>query len=190
MRSFALFSVPFVLAFASFEATARAEPTSWLSLGGGFGLERNAVTGSGNGAGAIDAVLGVGSSSDGRIVVGGVARAVTYFGLGTDLGLAARFANGGFVRGEWGFAFDAGVAFRLYNTNDHGRTPLQAVLTLGMPWGPQIALGAQFLSLVGDNSTVGGFALFEIDLLRLTVMRKGSTDAYWFNPSPAGGRDK
>ncbi|WP_394821852.1 hypothetical protein [Pendulispora albinea] len=171
------------------ERAARADLTSWLTAGGGFALERNDATGTADRAGALNFSLGVGTTPRSNIVVGGIARSVTYFSLGTDVGVAARVATGGFARGEWGLAFDAGVAFRLWKDGDHGRMPLQGVLTLGAPWGPQIAVGAQFLNLTGNASTLGAFAVFEVDLLRFTVMRKGSTDAYWFNPSPAGGRD-
>ncbi|WP_394842472.1 hypothetical protein LZC95_36060 [Pendulispora brunnea] len=169
---------------------AKADPTSWLAVGGGFGLQRDGATDTMDRAGTLNATFGVGTSPNARVVVGGVVRSVTYFSLGTDLGLAARITSGGFSRGDWGLAFDAGVAARLWKDGDHGRTPLQAVLTLGMPWGPQLAVGAQFLSLAGNTGTAGGFVALEIDFLRLTVMRKGSTDAYWFNPSPAGGREQ
>jgi len=193
------FTLPFSLAaigaVASFtlvstERAANADVTSWFAVGGGFGLERNGVSDSSDSAGALTASFGVGTSSNAPIVVGGIARGVTYLSLGSDVGIAARVTTGGFSRGEWGLAFDAGVVARLWKTGEHGRTPLQAVVTLGMPWGPQVAVGAQFLSLAGETGTLGGFAVLEIDLLRLTVMRKGSTDAFWFNPSPAGGRDQ
>jgi len=177
-------------ALVATEKTARADVTSWFAVGGGLGIEKNAVSSTGDRAGALSLSVGVGSSPNAPLVVGGIGRMVTYFSLGTDLSIAARVASGGFARGDWGIAFDAGVVVRVWKDGDHGRTPLQAIVTLGMPWGPQVALGAQFLSLVGDKSTLGGVALLELDLLRLTVMRKGSTDAYWFNPSPAGGRDK
>lgn len=169
---------------------AKADVTSWFAVGGGFGLQRNGAVDSNDRAGAFTTSVGVGTSSNASVVVGGIARSVTYFSLGTDLGIAARITSGGFSRGEWGVAFDAGVVGRLWKDGDHGRTPLQAVFTLGMPWGPQIAAGAQFLSLAGNTGTAGGFVALEIDFLRLTVMRKGSTDAYWFNPSPAGGREQ
>jgi len=177
-------------AFAASEGTARADVTSWFAAGGGFGFQRNGAASSNDTAGALTFSLGVGSSSNANVVVGGLVRSVTYFGLGTDLSVGPRVTTGGFSRGEWGLAFDAGIVARLWKDGDHGRTPLQAAVTLGMPWGPQLAVGAQFLSLAGNTSTFGAFAVFEIDLLRLTVMRKGATDAFWFNPSPAGGRDQ
>ena len=79
-----------------------------------------------------------------------------------------------------------------------GRFPLEAaaaVLGLGLlqaggaPWGVQLAVGGELLKIAGDDAEARGFvALLEIDFLRLTVMRQGSTDRYWENPSPAGGR--
>jgi hypothetical protein len=30
--------------------------------------------------------------------------------------------------------------------------------------------------------------MLEFDILRFTLMRQGSTDAWWKNPSPAGGK--
>jgi hypothetical protein len=44
------------------------------------------------------------------------------------------------------------------------------------------------MNLRDDASARGLVAVLEIDLLRLTVMRRGATDHYWENPSPAGGR--
>ncbi|WP_394831912.1 hypothetical protein LVJ94_35890 [Pendulispora rubella] len=183
-------SFVFTFALASAPKVAKADVTSWFALGGGFGLQRDGAADSFDRAGTFNASFGVGTSSNASVVVGGIARSVTYFSLGTDLGIAARITSGGFSRGDWGLAFDAGVAGRLWKDGDHGRTPLQAVVTLGMPWGPQLAVGAQFLSLAGNTGTAGGFVALEIDLLRLTVMRKGKTDSYWFNPSPAGGREQ
>jgi hypothetical protein len=62
------------------------------------------------------------------------------------------------------------------------------VLTLGAPWGVQLAAGGQLWSLDGGNAAQGLFAALELDLLRLTVMRQGPGDRWWPNPNPAGGK--
>jgi len=122
-------------------------------------------------------------------VVGGLLRSVTHFGLGTDLGLALRIATGGFARGQFGLALDAGMVARWWNDGEFGRYPAQGVLTLGAPWGLGLAIGAQLAGVDDAPPARGGFAIVEIDFLRLTVMRQGATDRTWFNPAPAGGRD-
>ncbi len=168
-------------------APARADVTSWLALGGGYGFEKNSVTTSNDRATAFTGTVGVGSSPLNRFVVGGVFRMLTHFTLGTDISVSPRIATGGFARGEWGLAFDAGVVGRFWKYGDYGRLPLQAVLTGGAPWGFQLGVGAEFLNLAGSPSAQGFFAVLEIDLLRLTVDRQGSTEKWWKNPAPAGG---
>jgi hypothetical protein len=39
-------------------------------------------------------------------------------------------------------------------------------------------------------SSSGYYAALEIDLLRLTVDRRGNTERWWPNPNPAGGVEK
>lgn len=172
----------------AFGGTAHADTSSWLAIGPGYAIERDAFDNTGRRAVTLSMSLGVGTSPKSKLVVGGIFRTVTYFSLGTDLGLSARFATGGFARGDWGLAFDAGIVARTWGGGNFGRYPLQPVLTAGAPWGLQVGLGAQFLSLSGDPMALGGFAVLELDLLRLTLMRQGSTDSMWFNASPAGGR--
>jgi hypothetical protein len=121
--------------------------------------------------------------------VGGLIRETTHFTLGTDLALTARVATGGFARGDWGLAVDVGPAMRWWRGGNYGRYPIQSILLLGAPWGVQLAIGADLSNLGGDPPARGGFALLEMDLLRLTLMRQGSTDSIWKNPSPAGGRE-
>ncbi len=110
--------------------------------------------------------------------------------LGTDVGVAARRCTGSFARGNWGVALDAGALWRSWGQGTYGNWPLQGVLTLGAPWGFQLAVGATAWSLDGVPSSPGFTAALEIDLLRLTVMRQGSTEHWWPNPNPAGGREK
>ena len=168
-------------------APARAEVTSWLAFGGGFGFERNDATRSLDRASAFSTTLGVGSSPTNRFVVGGVVRSLTHFSLGTDVSLSGRFATGGFARGDWGVALDAGVVGRFWTTSDYGSYPLQVVLTGGAPWGLQAGIGSEFWNIAGRPSATGFFAVLESDLLRLTVDRQGSSEAWWKNPAPAGG---
>lgn len=172
----------------AFGGTAHADTSSWLAIGPGYSIQRNSFTSTGDGAATLSMSLGVGTSPKAKFVVGGIVRTVTYFSLGTDLGLSARLATGGFARGDWGMAFDAGVVARTWGAGNYGQFPLQPVVTLGAPWGLQLGLGAQLWNLSGSPFATGGFAVIEMDLLRLTLMRQGSTDAMWFNASPAGGR--
>jgi hypothetical protein len=131
--------------------------------------------------------VGVGSSPLAPLVLGGLFRGKTMFGLGTDLGVAVRAASGGFARGQWGFALDAGALWRPWRGGDYGQWPVQAVLTGGSPWGLQLAVGAELWSVSGGTPAQGVFAALEIDLLRLTLMRQGPTERWWPNPNPAGG---
>lgn len=183
------------LALATFTAAlgyssaASADVSSWLSAGGGYGLNHDDKSGSFARAGSASFTVGVGSDPTKSFVVGGILRSTTYFSLGTDLGIAARFATGGFARGQWGFAIDAGPMWRSFGKGEYGRWPISAMLVGGAPWGLQLAVGGQFLKIAGDDAQAAGMvALLEIDLLRLTVMRQGPTDRYWENPAPAGGR--
>ncbi len=188
-----------MLAFASvFAATvsvstpAHADVSSWLSVGGGYGLKRSERTDSFDRATTMSFALGVGSDPHASFVAGGLLRSTTYFTLGTDLGLAARVATGGFARGQWGVALDVGPAFRIFRSaTNYGRFPLQAMATLGAPWGVGLGIGADIMSLSGEPSSrapLGVLAVLEVDLLRLTVMRQGATDRWWENPVPAGGK--
>lgn len=168
---------------------ASAEPSSWFSIGGGYSFQRSESRAAYDTQGALSFAIGVGSTPTGMVVVGGLLRTTTYFTLGTDLSLSARVASGGFARGQWGVALDFGPTWRGWgNAADYGRFPLHAMLIGGAPWGLQLGVGTQLFDLGGYPSSRGVVALLEIDLLRLTVMRQGSTDKWWENPSPAGGR--
>lgn len=169
-------------------STARADVTSWLALGGGYSLQYGTPESRTDRAVTLSYSLGVGSSPRASWVVGGILRGTSLLSMGTDLGLAARVATGGFARGQWGAAFDAGVVGRWWRHGDYGDYPLRFVLTGGAPWGLQLAVGADVASVSGGTPGRGFFGLIEIDLLRVTVMRQGATDAWWRNPAPAGGR--
>jgi hypothetical protein len=166
---------------------ARGDVTSWLAVGGGATVQRNRLSATSDLAPALTYSLGVGSSPTSPVVIGGLARGTTYFGLGTDVGLAARISTGGFARGDWGVALDAGAVWRPWRSGVYGEWPLQGVVTVAAPWGLQIGAGAELSSASGGRPAQGFFAALEIDLLRLTVMRQGSTERWWYNPAPAGG---
>lgn len=169
--------------------TAAADVSSWLSAGGGYGSKHNENSKTYESGGGASFAIGVGTDPTRSFVFGGLIRSTTYFGIGTDLGLNARFATGGFARGQWGLALDAGPMWRTFGHGEFGRWPIAAMLTGGAPWGVQLAVGGELLKIAGDDAQARGFVgLLEIDFLRLTVMRQGSTDRYWENPSPAGGR--
>jgi hypothetical protein len=167
---------------------ASADLSSWLSLGGGYSLSYDQSRDNLFRTGAFSGTIGVGSTPISPVVVGGVFRFTTRFNLGTDVGLMARVTSGGFARGDWGFGVDVGPSMRWWKGGDYGRYPLQAALLGGLPWGLQLAVGADVVNLGGSPPARGGFVLLEFDLLRFTLMRQGSTDAWWKNPSPAGGR--
>ncbi len=169
---------------------ARADLTSWLSTGGGYSFSYNNGTKSYEPAGVFSGVIGVGSAPAAPVVIGGVVRATIRFGLGTDVGLMARGTSGGFSRGDWGLAVDVGVSLRTWTHGVYGPWPIQSVILLGAPWGVQLAVGSDIVSIGNEPPARGGFALLEFDFLRFTLMRQGSTDRWWRNPSPAGGRMK
>jgi hypothetical protein len=168
---------------------ARADVSSWFTVGGGYGLQHGKERDAYDRATALSFSVGVGTNPLGSLVVGGLVRSTTYFSLGTDVNLSVRVATGGFARGQWGLAFDVGPGWRGWKlATNYGHFPLHAMVVAGAPFGLQLGLGADFLSLDGGPGARGAVALLEIDLLRLTVMRQGATDRYWENPSPAGGR--
>jgi hypothetical protein len=175
------------LASVTLAPTARADVSSWLAIGGGATEQENRTTSHRDSAGSFSYTIGVGSSPLSSIVVGGVLRGQIFFGLGSDLGLSARVATGGFARGDWGIALDAGVLWRPWRDGDYGEWPVQGVLTLGAPWGLQLGVGADVASVSGGTQAQGFFAVLELDLLRFTVTRQGGTETWWPNPAPAGG---
>jgi hypothetical protein len=158
-----------------------------MAVGGGGSAQLNRDTSSRDFAPSLTYSLGVGSSPLSSFVLGGLFRSETFFGLGTDLGIAVRASTGGFARGDWGAAIDAGALWRPWRGGNYGQWPLQGVLTLGCPWGLQLALGTELWSVSGGTPAQGFFAALEIDLLRFTVMRQGASEHWWPNPAPAGG---
>jgi hypothetical protein len=126
---------------------------------------------------------GVGSPPSGAVIVGGMFKTITYFGHGTDLALALRGATGGFVRGGFGLAIDAGAFHRGWDLGSNG---FIGALVLGAPFGLQLT--GVFERGTNDVQAFG--AILGIDLLRLTVYRRTS-GSYWPNPivpKPVDGR--
>jgi hypothetical protein len=177
------------LALLGGEKTARAEVSSWLSIDGGYAFQRNAVRDYDDRAAAMSFAVGAGSTPDASFVVGAIFRSTTYFNLGTDLSIGPRIASGGFARGDWGLALDVGVTGRYWRGGDYGRYPVNAMVYGGTPWGFELGLGTELFSLSGQPNARGFQALVGIDLLRLTVMRRGSTEKTWPNPAPATAPD-
>jgi hypothetical protein len=171
-------------------APARADVTSWLAVGGGMTTQLAQGASSRDWASALTYSVGAGSTPLAPVVVGVLFRGTTMFTLGTDAGAAVRLCTGGFARGDWGVALDAGALWRSWGAGAYGNWPLQGVLTLGAPWGFQLAGGATVWSIDGAASSPGFYAALEIDFLRLTVDRRGATEQWWPNPNPAGGREK
>jgi hypothetical protein len=190
LRSRNLLAFPLVAAVALVAGDARADLSSWLAVGGGATAQLAQGASTRDVAGAFTWSVGVGSSPMKPFVLGVIYRGTTYVGLGTDLGAAVRVATGGFARGDWGLALDAGVAWRTWGEGTYGDSPLQGVLTFGSPWGLQLAVASQVWTLDNGVSAQGFFAALEIDLLRLTLMRQGASERWWPNPNPAGGREK
>ncbi len=186
MRIRLLPTFPVALALSALPAVARAEPTSWFAVGGGYGLMRNTVTRSTDSAFALDASVGVGTPATGPIVVGGVFRSVGYIGFGADMNLSLRLATQSYSVGDFGLALDLGVGARLWGSGAYGNYPLHAALLGGLPFGFQVAVGADWFDLSGKTKDAwGGFAALEFDFLRLTSMRSGESTKLWPNPSPA-----
>jgi hypothetical protein len=167
---------------------ARADVTTWLAFGAGLAVDHATNGNVTNVNPAFSATMGVGSDPTHAWVLGGVFRSMSRFNEGTDISLSLRLTTGGFSRGDWGVGFDLGPALRLWGNDAYGTYPLQGALIFGAPWGLQATLGSDIVNLEGHPTSVGAYAVIEFDLLRFTLMRQGSTDTYWRNPLPAGGR--
>jgi hypothetical protein len=156
-------------------------------VGGGYALQRNGVTNSNDSSFALDGVVGVGTPATAPLVVGGVFRAIAYIAfLSVDMSVAARVATRGYCVGDWGLALDFGVAARLWGVGAYGSYPLQGTLTLGAPFGLQLAVGANWWDVsLQSPQAAGGYVALELDFLRLTSMRTGDTTKLWSNPAPA-----
>jgi hypothetical protein len=171
------------------EGVARADVSSFLAVGGGATGQLAQGASTPDMASAITYSAGVGTSPLGRFVGAIMYRGATYVTLGTDVGMSLRLATGGFARGEWGLALDAGALYRTWGGGSYGTWPLQGIVTVGSPWGFQLALSSQFWDISGNPSAEGFAVALELDLLRLTVTRQGPSERWWPNPNPAGGHE-
>jgi hypothetical protein len=160
------------LATASFSSSVRADAASWFSVAGGLGSFSEG--GQRLFPGALQFELGMGTSPANAVVVGGVAKTLSYFGNGTDVAFTLRFASGGFARGGFGFAIDTGAYQRWWGEDSTG---FLGALVLGGPLGLQLTA----LTEQGTSDVQAYAATFGIDLLRLTVYRD-SAGGYWPNP--------
>ena len=172
----ALLPALFAAGTASFSHWAHADAASWFSLAGGAGALSQAG-GTRYYPGAFQIELGLGTSPASPIVVGAVAKTFTYFGNGTDLALTLRLATGGFARGGFGFALDAGPYQRWWGTDSTG---FLGALVVGGPLGLQLTA----MTEQGTNDVHAYAATLGIDFLRLTVYRN-SSGGYWPNPMRA-----
>lgn len=155
---------------------ARADSSAWMFVGGGLvGSKMNGEDISSSGSMSFD--IGVGTSPDGVVVVGGLLKIIPVFGSGTDFALTLRGATRGFQAGDFGLAIDAGGYARYWDGGSVGGT---GAVVLGAPLGLQLSLQG----LVGTNEALGFGAIAGIDFLRLTTQRQTMLD-FWPNPSPS-----
>lgn len=156
--------------------TARADASSWAFAGAGAlaGKEGTAAL---TPRAALSFDIGIGTTPDGPVIVGGLGRITTVIDAGTDAALLARLATHGFQAGTFGVAFDVGGYQRLWGTWSRGVT---GGLTLGLPLGFQISLQGNY----GTQDALAFGAVAGIDFLRLTVYRQFMTNR-WPNPYPA-----
>jgi hypothetical protein len=120
---------------------------------------------------------GMGTSPANAVVIGGVAKTFSYFGYGTDIAFTLRAATGGFARGGFGFALDAGAYQRWWGTDSSG---FLGALVIGGPLGLQMTA----MTEQGTNEVQVYAVTLGIDFLRLTVYRD-SSGGYWPNPMRA-----
>jgi hypothetical protein len=123
----------------------------------------------------IQTELGVGSPPNTAVIVGGIVKAYTFIGEGTDVAFMVRGASGGFVRGGLGLAIDAGFYERWWGGT--GSAGFISSLALGGPFGLQIT----GMTEQGSNGVHSYGMTAGIDFLRLTVYRTTSQN-YWPNP--------
>jgi hypothetical protein len=168
--------VPLALALCS--RAAHADISSWAFAGGGAGSLRLAPDATST-YGMMKLDLGLGTPPDASVIVGGVLKSVTFFSQGTDLALTVRGASGGFVRGTWGVALDAGGFERWWGSGSSG---LLGELTLGGPWGVQ----ASALYEQGRDDVRTFAAVIGVDLMRMSVYRTSGRN-WWPNPFPPAG---
>ncbi|WP_050435944.1 hypothetical protein [Chondromyces crocatus] len=154
---------------------ANAEVSSWVHVGGGaFSWTQGGADRALNGA--LNADIGVGSSPDGRLIFGGLARMTTMLEQGTEFAVLARGASWGFQAGGFGLALDAGAYVRFWGV---GSTGFAGAVNLGAPLGFTLSIQGS----VGTNDANAIGVIAGLDLLRLTLYRQSFTN-WWPNPNP------
>jgi hypothetical protein len=123
---------------------------------------------------ALQFDIGVGTTPENRVIVGGLFRVTPLLGSGTDLAVLLRGTTRGFQQGGFGLALDAGGYARFWEENSYGFT---GGLVLGAPFGLTLSLQGA----LGTKNAVALGGVLGIDFLRLTVYRKTMTDI-WPNP--------
>lgn len=162
-------------AAALWPSAARAESTSWLSLG--LGASRLELPSTTPIRMHMPIDVGVGLQPSLPVTVGVGARLMPYFGSGVDYGAYVRGASRGYVLGGFGLALDAGAYGRSFGTERGG---LMGSLHLGIPWG--LVVSGNFSRGFEGEQTFG--ATLGIDFLRLTVYRLAGEEQ-WPNVRPA-----
>ncbi len=155
---------------------ARADVSSFMTVGSGVAQGPDLGLSEDFGP-VLRLQTGMGTDPSHALTVGGLLRTDTLFGDGTDLSLLVRTTDHGFANGQWGWAFDLGGVARFWGPNAYGLT---GTLTLGAPWGLELALGYER----GSEDLQTATAIVAIDLARLTVYRR-SGDSWWKNTFPA-----
>jgi hypothetical protein len=164
---------------------ARADASAWAFFGGGAMAWKQSENPSLQPAATMIIDGGVGSSPDGRVIIGGIFRFQPVFNfnaynVGVDLAVLARLCTHGFQTGGWGFAVDAGGFARPWGSESVGFT---GSISLGMPLGITLMGTTQY----GVDGAVSFGAVAGIDLLRLTLYRQ-TLLKWWQNPSSSGGQ--
>jgi hypothetical protein len=168
-----------VLLAAFYAREARADVTSWFYAGAGLmALNQHPTVY----PFSLQLEMGVGSPPHGPLTVGGLVKTMTFFGQGTDVAFVARGATGQFVRGNFGFAVDAGVYSRWWGPESSAG--FLGSIILGAPFGLQLAATTEqgSLGVHAYGATLG------IDFLRLTVYRT-ALNQMWPNPFPPANAD-
>jgi hypothetical protein len=158
-------------------APARADVSSWLFVGNGPSNLHQADFDSRQ-RWSLQLETGLGTPPGNAVVIGGLGRIQTHFGLGTDLAVLVRTASRSFVTGGWGGAIDLGPYRRFWGI---GSTGGSGALVLGAPWGLTLSVGAS----LGSHDAQTYSAVLGIDFARLTVYRTSGQN-FWVNPFPPG----
>jgi hypothetical protein len=164
---------------------ASAEPSAWMSLGGGASAWRHTVSQTGTPSGIstsfrVDPTMvieaGAGMPDRYPVIVGGIFRVTPMLAanLGADMAWMVRAVTRGYQVGGFGVAVDAGVYARVWGDPSQG---FSGSVSLGAPLGFNLSFNVMAGS--GDLLAFGG--TLSLDVLRLVLYRKTFLD-YWPNP--------